>query len=131
MDSLFDIALMTNNYSHDIATAILAISGAAMWMLSRNYPESATQEMELYFVRIYQSITKMAKYSLIWILIAGVPRVTFYKQYEWSTTAGDLQVIAIMIKHIVMFLLVGTGLFYWSKLSRRVKLLKIKNNTGG
>jgi hypothetical protein len=51
----------------------------------------------------------------------------FYTQYEWSDAAGDLQVIAIIIKHVVMFLLVGTGLFYWSKLAKRVKQLQLKH----
>lgn len=128
MNPMLDIALITNNYSHDIATAVLAISGGTMLLLSRNYPPDATPEIELYFIRIYSSITRAAKYSLLWILIAGVPRITFYKQYEWSDKAGDLQVVAIIIKHIVMFLLVGTGLFYWSKLNKKVVHLKIKNN---
>jgi len=122
------MAIMTNNYSHDIATALLAISGVTMWMLSRRYPVSTSEDVVLYFVRIYRSITKLAKYSLIWILIAGVPRVIFYKQYEWPDAAGDLQVVAIIIKHFVTFLLVGTGLFFWLKLSKKVKYLKLKNN---
>ncbi len=128
MNPLFDIAIMTNNYSHDVATALLAASGATLWILSRNYPVSAISEIESYFVRIYQSITRLATYALLWILIAGVPRVVFYKQYEWSNMAGDLQVFAIIVKHVVMFLLVGTGLFYWAKLNKKVKYLKLKNN---
>lgn len=122
---------MVNNYSHDIATAFLAVSGATMWILSRKYQNPEDAEAETYFVKVFLSVTLIAKYSLLWILIAGVPRVIFYKQYEWSDMAGNLQVVAIIIKHIVMFLLVGTGLFYWSKLDKKVKILKIKHNPAG
>jgi hypothetical protein len=129
MNSISSILIMTSNYSHDIATAFLAVSGATLWILSRSYPESSGSGMGLYFVRVYQGVIRVAKFSLAWILIAGVPRVIFYRQFEWSNMAGDLQVVAIIIKHIVMFFLVGTGLFYWHKLDKRVRNLKIKYST--
>lgn len=121
------ILIMTINYSHDIATALLAASGAALWMLSTHYPAAATPDTERFFMNAFHGITRLAKYSLIWILLAGVPRITAYREYEWADSAGDLQVVAIIIKHVVMFLLVGTGLFYWAKLGRKVKELKLKS----
>lgn len=124
----FDIILMVSNYSHDIATAFLAVSGLTMWIISKEHLKPESAEMEHYFPGIYRSITRMAKYSLAWILLAGVPRIVFYTQYEWSDMAGELQVVAIIIKHIVMFLLVGMGLYYWSKLDKRIKSLKLKQN---
>ncbi len=124
---MIPVVIMSINYSHDIATALLAVSGAFLWMLSSLYPSEASIGMERYFVTTYHGITRLAKLSLFWILAAGVPRIVFYTQYEWSDAAGDLQVIAIIIKHVVMFLLVGTGLFYWSKLAKRVKQLQLKH----
>ncbi len=129
MDSLVPIIIMAVSYSHDVATALLAASGAGMWLLSKNYPASPAPGAERYFVRTYNGITRIAKYSLIWILAAGVPRIIVYKKYEWSDMAGDLQIVAVVIKHIVMFLLVGTGLYYWAKLGRKAKCLRVKNNT--
>lgn len=125
MTSISTILIMTINYSHDIATAFLAVSGAMMLFLSRMHSASAGKETDLFFIRTYEMTRKAARYSLEWILIAGVPRVIFYMQFEWSDMAGDLQVIAIIIKHIVMFLLVGMGLYYWIRLNNRVKSLKI------
>lgn len=115
---------MTINYSHDIATAFLAVSGAMMLFLSRLHTASAGRESDLFFVRTYEMLRKSARYSLEWILLAGVPRVIFYMRFEWSPLAGNLQVLAIIIKHVVMFLLVGTGLYYWFRLSKKVKYLK-------
>ena len=122
---------MVNNYSHDIATAFLAVSGATMWILSKEHQDTEDAEAETYFVKIYRSVTSIAKYSLIWILLAGIPRIIFYRQYEWSDMAGNLQVVAIIIKHIVMFLLVGAGLFFWSRLDKKVKTLKMKHSLAG
>lgn len=126
MDSTTSILIMTINYSHDIATAFLAVSGIMMLFLSNMQPVSSGRETDLFFVRIFEVIRKSARHSLEWILLAGVPRIIFYKQFEWSTMAGDLQVIAIIIKHIVMFLLVGMGLYYWLRLNKKVHSLKIK-----
>ena len=124
MDALQSMAVMTNNYSHDIATAFLAVSGITMWMLSRVYRVSVSEEAGRYFVSIYRDVATVAKFSLAWIVIAGVPRILFYRQYEWSDMAGGLQVVAIIIKHIVMFLLVGSGVVYWAKLDKTVRSLE-------
>lgn len=124
-----DMALMISNYSHDIATAFLAISGFTMWLLAKKYPVSGNSDLICYFINLYASIKSMAMYSLAWILIAGVPRVVFYRQFEWSSVAGDLQVVAIIIKHIAMFLLVGTGVFYWLRLDKKVSALKIETSS--
>lgn len=124
MQSAIHVVLMTINYSHDIATALLAASGAALWMLSRNMPADATPATERFFIGAYRGITRIAKDALYWILLAGVPRIVFYMRYEWSDLAGDLQVVAVVIKHIVMFLLVGTGAYFWVKLGRQVKVLQ-------
>ena len=127
MTATASILIMTINYSHDIATAFLAVSGMMMFFLSNVYPASAGQESDFFFIRIYEKIRKSARYSLEWILLAGVPRIIFYMQFEWSTMAGDLQVIAIIIKHIVMFVLVGMGLYYWFRINKKVQSLKIKH----
>lgn len=126
METVLPVVIMTINYSHDIATALLAVSGAALWIISRSYAEVRGTANVFYFIEVYRGITRLAKYSLIWILAAGVPRIIFYREYEWASQAGDLQVVAIIIKHIVMFLLVGTGIYHWSRLARRVQKLKLQ-----
>jgi hypothetical protein len=126
MDHLAAAVIMTISYSHDIATALLAVSGAALWMISAFYPANAGPGTAKYFTAIYANVTALAKYSLWWILVAGVPRIAFYTDYEWATQAGDLQVVAIIIKHVVMFLLVGTGLFFWARLGKKVRQLTLQ-----
>jgi len=124
MNSMVTVVIMSVNYSHDIAAALLAVSGVAMWIMKADYPSPATAEAKTFFINIYHGIARIAKNSLIWIIVGGVPRVYFYTEYEWSSAAGDLQLIAVIIKHIVITLLVGTGLFLWSRLGRKAKELQ-------
>ena len=128
MDAAKHVVLMTINYSHDIATALLAASGAVLWLLSRHYPADATPRTERFFAAAYRSVGRIAKDALYYIVIAGIPRVVFYMRYEWSDLAGDLQILAVVIKHLVMFLLVGTGIYYWIKLGRKVRKLDLQHS---
>lgn len=116
---------MVNNYSHDIATAFLFVSGLVMWTLFRTAtPEGG--DPGAFYVRVCRAAGTVAKLALCWILIAGVPRVIFYRSFEWSDMAGSLQVPAIVVKHVVMFSLVAGGLYFWSRLSRSVRELESK-----
>jgi hypothetical protein len=118
---------MTINYSHDIATAFLAVSGMMMIFLSWMHSAADGKEADLFFIGTYQVIKRAARYSLEWILVAGVPRIYFYMQFEWSRLAGDLQIVAIIIKHVVMFLLVGVGAYYWVRLNKKAVSLRLKH----
>lgn len=120
------IILMVVNYSHDIATAFLTVSGLALWMLSRSFPDDGDRAARRRFADLYGKVRKMTRYSLEWVLLAGVPRIVFYRTFEWSNRAGDLQVVAIVIKHIVMFTLVGGGAYFWLNLHRKVKRLDMR-----
>lgn len=120
MLSFTPVLVMAVNYSHDIATAQLALTGAALCIISRTYPAVAGAETDLFFISLYQSLTRLGKYSLAWIVAAGLPRIIFYTRYEWSDAAGDLQVFAIVIKHLAIFLLTGAGLYYWKKLGKTI-----------
>lgn len=120
---------MIVTYSHDIATATLAVSGISLWILWLQVRNNGTGNARQY-EGTYLSMTRLAKYSLIWILVAGVPRTFFYKEYEWASQAGDLQVVAIIIKHIVMFLLVGIGLFFSARISRKLKQTIVQQQGG-
>ncbi|MGC2063748.1 MAG: hypothetical protein WA610_12280 [Thermodesulfovibrionales bacterium] len=122
-----DVLIMAVNYSHDIATAFLAVIVLAMGALSRRYPDSGDAELERYYICIYKRITSMALYALCWILLASLPRTMYYAEYEAFKAAGDLQVVVISIMHGVMIGLLATGLYYWSRLAKKVKILKLRH----
>ncbi len=125
MSPLLGVFIMMNNYFHDVATALLAASGVVIWVIVKRYDSAAkTQETTEYFLRIYKSSTKLAKISLAWILIGGIPRTIFYKEFEWANAVGKSQVPALIVKHILVFIFLGIGVYIWIKINRRVKELK-------
>jgi hypothetical protein len=115
------ILIMLNNYFHDVATALLGASGVTMWIVVKRYEKFKGPETLPYFMSLYRSITRLAKFSLYWILIGGVPRTIFYKDLEWANMAGKGQVPALIAKHIIAFIIVGTGAYFWIKLNRKIK----------
>jgi hypothetical protein len=125
MSTTLGVFIMMNNYFHDVATALLAASGFVLWFMVKRYDTSAkTKETTEYFLRIYKSTTKFAKFSLLWIIIGGIPRTMFYKDFEWANAAGKGQITALIVKHILAFSFVGLGAYLWIKINGKVKRIK-------
>jgi hypothetical protein len=118
------VILMMNNYFHDVATALLLASAVAMWVIYRKFGESDKQEVRDYFLMLYGSITSLARFSLAWIILGGIPRTIFYAEFEWSHFAGRSQIPALIVKHVLAFTFVGTGAYIWLKIRRRVREIK-------
>ncbi len=130
MNSTAAIVLMMNNYLHDVATAMLIASGYVMWVLWKGMGSDTGADAARYFIRIYYRITKLAWFSFVWILLFGVPRVIYYKEFEWSNMAGRGQVPALIVKHILAFSLVAVGAVLWVKVRRRVRELEQQYGAG-
>lgn len=124
MSTGLGIAIMMNNYFHDVATALLMTSGFVMWIIVRKMESSTDENVTSYFIRIYGSVTRFAWFALIWILVGGVPRVLAYRQFEWANALGKSQVPALIVKHILAFIFVGFGAHLWIRLSKKVKEIK-------
>lgn len=130
MSPTLGVFIMMNNYFHDVATALLLASGVAMWVIVRRLEAHPAQEVVDYFLKVYRGVTGLAKFSLAWILIGGVPRTLAYKEFEWANAVGKSQVPALIIKHILAFLIVGTGAYLWIRLSRRIRELTVGRKPG-
>jgi hypothetical protein len=119
------IALMMNNYLHDVATALLAASAFALWVLLRRYEAGERgPDAARYFLEIQRAMVKLARFSLAWIIVGGIPRTIWYVEFEWANAAGRGQVAALAVKHVVAFALVGFGVAFWRRLKARVKAVE-------
>ena len=119
--------IMMNNYFHDVATALLLASGFVIWIIMKRYEDSSKgRDTTEYFLSIYRSSIYFAKFSLLWIIIGGIPRTYFYTEFEWANAAGKGQVTALIVKHILAFIFLGLGSHLWIKVNRRVKEIKNK-----
>ncbi len=116
------VALMMNNYFHDVATALLGASGFALWVMLRRWEQAGGgPDGGRYFLAIHRSMTRLARFSLAWIVLGGIPRTIFYREFEWANAAGRAQVAALVVKHVLAFGFVGGGAWLWVKLKARVR----------
>lgn len=129
MSPTLGVFIMMNNYFHDVATALLLASGIAMHIIVKRLGNSKEDAVINYFLKIYGSITRLAKFSLVWILLGGIPRTIFYTKFEWANAAGKGQIPALIIKHVLVFIFVFTGANMWIKLNRKVEEIKAGRKT--
>ncbi|HET6922576.1 MAG TPA: hypothetical protein VFI16_05460 [Anaeromyxobacteraceae bacterium] len=118
------IALMMNNYLHDVATALLLASAVALWAMLRRWDEAGGPGAARFFLAVHRSLTRLARLSLAWIVLGGIPRTLFYREFEWANAAGRGQVAALVVKHVLAFAFVAAGAWLWMTLRRRVRELE-------
>lgn len=118
------ILVMLNNYMHDFATALVVVCSYAMLLLVRYAEKKGSQETAAMVLSIYPKMLHLTAGSFIFLIFAGVIRSFTYKSYEWAEAAGRGQVVALMIKHVILFILFGYGIYLWVKVYRRIKVLR-------
>ncbi|MEI7814347.1 MAG: hypothetical protein WCJ13_06115 [Coriobacteriia bacterium] len=106
--------IIMNNYFHDVATAMLFASALIMWMLGKR-AEHDGADMRKWFPGTYDVLSKIAFWSIVWIVIGGIPRTIFFQQVEWNLAdpSNKYLFIALMIKHAMMWIFVVVGGIMW------------------
>jgi hypothetical protein len=105
-DEIKGILVMLNNYFHDLATAVFAVSALGAYFLQRTLAMRAAPEV----VRpVAEGLRKVGIYALVWTLAGGYLRGRFYHQYEYMEAAGRGQVPALIAKHVLLVVLVTLG----------------------
>jgi hypothetical protein len=118
------VAIMMNNYFHDVATAMLAASAFTLHAIVRIQVAMNSPTATLFFLQTHARMVTFFRFALWWIIIGGIPRTIFYTSFEWANAADKLQVPALMVKHILMFVLVVWGIVAWRRLKRMVATLR-------
>jgi hypothetical protein len=118
------VAVMMNNYFHDVATALMISSAVALHAIVRIQGEMNSPTATLFFLKSYEKMTGLFRFALWWIIIGGVPRTIFYASFEWNHFANKQQVPALMIKHVLMAAAVVYGIVAWRRLKAKVAGLR-------
>ena len=118
------VAIMMNNYFHDMATGLLVGSGFALHAIIRIQASMNTPEATLFFLKTNRKMVKLFKFALWWVILGGVPRTIFYTSFEWANAADKLQVPALMVKHVMMAAVVIWGVVAWRRMQKKVVQLK-------
>lgn len=119
---LVKVLVVMNNYFHDVATAMLLSSALILWLLERK-AVSDGPDAHRWFAGAYGVLTRVAQFSLAWIVVGGIPRTIFFESVEWNLAdpSNKYLLSALMVKHAFMWVAVGTGLVLWSRARRIAK----------
>ena len=118
------VAIMMNNYFHDMATGLLVGSGFALHAILRIQGTMNTPQSTLFFLKTNQQMVKLFKFALWWVVLGGVPRTIFYTSFEWANAAGNHQIAALGVKHVMMFAVVVWGVIAWRRMQQQVTKLR-------
>ncbi len=121
--SRLNMILFISNYLHDFFAALLLVSALSTALFFRMLPRDPEKETLRYFLRVYNKLVKLGWASLIFTLLFGIPRMLSYRAVEWSEKMGPSQIALLAEKHILLFLIVGSGILFWHKLHSKVRLL--------
>lgn len=105
MSSVF---VMTVNYFHDVAVGTLAAAVFMIYLLGRYMDRHPARDEIL--STIIRRFSYLSYGALAYILVGGAFRSFFFMEYEWNPAVGKGQVAAIVVKHIVLFILTVVGL---------------------
>ena len=108
------IAVMMNNYLHDLAVAFLFASTLMARVTLSNWPERPPR-------RLATMLRRVAWWSLAWVIAGGAVRAWFYAEYEWLPKAGTAQVPALVVKHALLVGVTVWGLVGMLRLDRMVR----------
>jgi hypothetical protein len=117
------VAIMMNNYFHDMATGLLVGSGFVLHVIIKIQASMNTPEATLFFLKTNRKMVKLFRFSLWWVILGGVPRTIFYTSFEWANAADKLQIPALAVKHVMMFAAVVWGITAWRRMQKKVEQL--------
>jgi len=114
---------MMSNYVHDVATGLLLIS--ALWLAwsARDLGPRPGAEALGIFRRSYRRCVRFVFGSVAVIVATGVVRTIYFMDFEWMPAFGRGVVPILVAKHVLIFTMLGVGIYAWVNLRRRLRAL--------
>ena len=123
MSQTLAILLMLNNYVHDVATGLLIISALWLGWSARELGQSPSAETVDYFKRTYRRCVRFVIGSIAVIVATGIVRTIFFMDFEWTIAMGKSLIPVLVAKHVLIFTLLGVGIYAWAGIRKRVRSL--------
>ena len=117
------ILVTVNNYFHDFATAVIIVGTYVMWLML-GYAAKTGGDLPSKVAALYPRLLHVTGGTLVFLLIAGIVRTFTYKEFEWHDAIATGQVAALMVKHVILFLLFAYGIFLWVRVHKKVKAFR-------
>ena len=131
MSPALGIAVVLNNYVHDVATGLLLISALWLGWSARDLGPSPSAETLAVFRRSYRRCVRFVWGSILVIVGTGVVRTVHFEDFEWVPALGRGLVPVLVLKHVLIFAMLAVGLWAWARLRRRLDALPGWRVAGG
>jgi putative copper export protein len=118
------IALLLNNYVHDVATGLLLISALWIGWSAAALPAQPSPETVAYFRVLYRRGVRFAVGSIAVIVVTGIVRTVTFMDFEWQAALGKGLIPILILKHVLIFTMLGAGIYAWVRLRARMRELK-------
>lgn len=102
------VAIVLNNYLHDLATGTWLSANAFQWAVLRR-SGGDTGVIDPATATGVRAVRRVGRASLWWILAGGAIRAAAFRRYEWSDAAGRGQLGLLGVKHVLLFGAVAAG----------------------
>lgn len=121
---MIGILVMLNNYFHDFATALVVVCTYGMLLMVRYAEKNGGEDSKRMVLALYPKMMHLTGGSVVFVFMAGIVRAFTYKEFEWHDAAATGQVPALIIKHIILFILFAYGIYLWVAVHKKVKDIK-------
>jgi hypothetical protein len=115
------ILLMLNNYVHDVATGLLLISALWIGWSAKSMGDDPTPAVVEAFRRTYLRSLRFFWTSLLLIVGTGIVRTINFMRFEWFPALGKGLIPILVLKHVLIFTILGAGIYAWVQLRRRLR----------
>lgn len=124
------LLVMFNNFFHDLTAALwLCSAGLLCWLMVRVKQDGQRQVLQ-FFGGIFDTLFRVSLGSLALNLLLGFNRALAYYRFEYVPAAGQAQVTALILKHILIFVVVFTGVLVEIKAYKLVQTMKAGEDHG-
>jgi len=114
------IILMLNNYVHDVATGLLLLSALWLGWSAKDLGATPSAETLAVFRASYHRCLRFIWGSIGVIIATGIVRTVYFMRFEWLPAMGRGLVPVLILKHVLIFSMLGAGLYAWVQLRRRL-----------
>lgn len=104
------IAVMMNNFFHDLSVAMFACALGALYLIARERAAASGGAHAASLERLSAACERAARWSFVFILLFGAVRAAAFERFEWLPMAERGQIAALIVKHILFVVLIAWGL---------------------
>lgn len=126
MDSLIGVLIMLNNYFHDFATALMVVSAYGMFLVLNRAIDANSLELKELSIYLYPKMVHVCGASIVFLFFAGIVRSFTFMDYEYSNAIAHGQILALIIKHVLLLILFFLGIGLWRNVHQKIKALRIE-----